>query len=407
LAGRTFVDRKAGVTRGVGLLVAAGLACAGLIAASPVAAAAFASADETAAGTFTISASSQSIVAGDRAYVIVHRDGGTAGVVSVSVDSATLPAELASVIAPISTEVTFLDGDAEPKKVPILFLGDEVPGDEVPGGLPGGEAPGDGGQQGDGEAPASGDAGDAPIRPDTNTTTPGPNSGTRPGTTPGTNGPANQGANDADVDTDEPAGTGPTDDAGTGTDTGADTDAQVPTDTEAGEPARTDTNGGTETPVGDLPGGSINGSIELPGIGGGSAHAGTAVVAPRVISQAIAAAGTGSAPFTVSLSDPTGGAGVGTPSSVTISVTTPPTTTPVTGGTDDTGSTTGGTTTPGGTTAPGSSKNSAGTTSPLGDGPLADTGVNAIVPFIGATLAAIAGLASILLVRRRLVPGRE
>lgn len=256
--------------RGAALLLSAGILVSGLVAAAP------AFADEGAPGTVTISASASSIAPGDRAFVSVHRTGGTHGAVSVSVDSAALPAELASVIAPIDTEVTFLDGDADDKTVPIVFLGDDVPGD-----LPGDDLPGD-------------DAND------------------------------------------------------------------------------------------------------IPGLGTGAGHAATSVFASRAFAPALAPTGGGSAPLTVWLSAPTGGAALGTPSSVSISVATPPTTTPVDGGSDTTGSTTGGTTTPG------ASSNSSGTTSPIGGGQsLADTGVDAILPFVVATLAAIAGLATVLLVRRR------
>jgi LPXTG-motif cell wall-anchored protein len=150
-------------------------------------------------------------------------------------------------------------------------------------------------------------------------------------------------------------------------------------------------------------------SVDLPGpvgaSGGGSARVASAMVAPHTVSSAIAAAEAESAPLTVSLSGPTGGAGLGSPSSVSISVAIPPTTTPVDGGSGSTGSsgsTTGGTTTPGAALPGTSTKNSTGTTSPVGGGrSLASTGVDAMLPFMFAVVAAIVGLASMLLVRRR------
>ena len=276
------------------------------MAANPLGSPLAASAAETAPGVFTISASSPQIAPGDRAFISVHRSGGSDGVVGVSVDSQALPAELASVIAPIDTQVTFLDHDTADKVIPIVFLGDvpgELPGGDEPGELPGGELP-------------SGD--DVPH--------------------------------------------------------GDDVPSSDPTD--------------------------------APGLGGGAARAATSVAAGKAVSRAIAAAEAGSAPFTVSLSAPTGGAVLGTPSTVSLLVATPPTTTPVDGGSNSGGPSTGGTTTPG-SSAPGSStKNSTGTTSPVGgDRSLADTGVDVILPFIGATLAAILGLGAMLFVRRRRTSG--
>lgn len=295
--------------RGAGLLLAASAFSAGLVGVTPFVGASSASADEATPSIFTISASATSIAPGDSAFVSVHRSGGAEGVVSVSVDSAALPAELAAVVAPIDAEVTFLDGDTADKSIPIVFLGRGLPGD----GLPDDDMTGD----------------DHPIDDD------------REG--------------DVIDDTrDDVVGTG----------------------------------------------------IGTPVIGGGAAHVGASVVASGAVSRVIAAEG-GSAPFTVSLSAPTGGAGLGTPSSVSISVATPPTTTPVDGGSGTSGSTTGGTTTPGTTTGT-TTRNSAGTTSPVGGGQsLADTGVDAILPFIVATLAAIAGLAALLVVRRRRTPSTE
>jgi hypothetical protein len=308
-----------GFRRRAGLLVAARVFCAGILSAGLIAASPFAaSADETVPGSFTISASATSIAPGDHAFISVHRTGGADGVVSVSVDTGVLPAELTAVVAPIDTEVTFLDGDAADKIIPIVFLGD---------------APGEG-------------------APDT--------------TAPEDQMPDDQAPDDQDDHV---------------------PDAHVP-DAHAQD-------------------NRINDAVlDMPALGGVAAHAGTSVLAPRTISRALAAADAGAAPLTVSLSAPAGGATLGTPSSVSISVSTPPTTTPADGGSDATGTTAGGTTpggATGGTTTPGSSsKNRSGTTSPVGGGQsLADTGVNAILPFIAATLAAIAGLAALFMVRRR------
>ena len=292
-----MVHRSAAARRAAALAAAAAVLVAGLIAADPLGAPLAASAAEAAPGVLTISASSPRIAPGDRAFISVHRSGGADGVVDVDVDSRALPAELASVIAPIDTRVTFLDHDAADKVIPIVFVGD------VPGDLPVG-----------GDVPSGGD---------------------------------------------------------------------VP-------------------PVGDVP---TSDPTDAPGLGGGSARAATSLSADRAVSRAIAAAEAGSAPFTVSLSAPTGGGVLGTPSTVSVLVATPPTTTPVDGGSDSGGSSTGGTTTPG-STAPGSStRNSTGTTSPVGgDRSLADTGAHAMLPVIGATLAAILGLAAVLFVRRRRRP---
>ena len=177
--------------------------------------------------------------------------------------------------------------------------------------------------------------------------------------------------------------------------------------------------GGGEIPIGDVPGGDVpqgdvpDGDVpdidvpdldvpsvdptHSPGLGGGSGRAATSVAIDHAVSRALAAAEAGSAPFTVSLSAPTGGATIGTPSTVSLSVATPPTTTPVDGGSESGASSTGG------ATAPGSNaKNSTGMTSPVGGGrSLADTGVDVILPFIAAALTAILGLVSLLLVRRR------
>ena len=293
-----MVHRSAAARRAAALAAAAAVLVAGLMAADPLGAPLAASAAEAAPGVLTISASSPRIAPGDRAFISVHRSGGADGVVDVDVDSQALPAELASVIAPIDTRVTFLDHDTADKVIPIVFLGD------VPGDLP----------VGGGDAPSGGD---------------------------------------------------------------------VP-------------------PVGDVP---PSDPMDAPGLGRGSAGAATSVSADRAVSRAIAAAEAGSAPFTVSLSAPTGGGVLGTPSTVSVLVATPPTTTPVDGGSDSGGSSTGGTTTPG-STAPGSStRNSTGTTSPVGgDRSLADTGAHAMLPVIGATLAAILGLAAVLFVRRRRRP---
>lgn len=286
-----MVDRPTAATRAAALVAAAAALVAGLVSADPLSAPLAASAAEAAPGVLTISASSLSVAQGDRAFISVHRSGGADGVVGVDVDSQVLPAELAAVIAPIDTQVTFLDHDTADKVIPIVFLGD------APGDLPVG-----------GDVPSGGDV--PPSDP---------------------------------------------------------TDA--------------------------------------PGLGGGSARAATSVSTDHAVSRAIAAAEAGSAPFTVSLSAPTGGGVLGTPSTVSVLVATPPTTTPVDGGSDSGGSGTGGTTTPG-STAPGSStRNSTGTTSPVGgDRSLADTGAHAMLPFIGATLAAILGLAAVLFVRRRRRP---
>lgn len=304
---RRTTARLSALRRGVSLLAAAGLLSVGFVAASPFGNASPVFAADATPGTFTISASAQSIAPGDQAFISVHRSGGADGRVSVSVDSATLPQELASVIAPIDAEVTFLDGDTTAKTVPIVFLGGEQPGHlptvpDVPGD---GDLPGDGGLPDDGTLPGDGTPGDP---------------------------------------------------------------------------------------------------IDVPGVGGGAAHAATTVAVPHARARLIAAAAA-SAPLTVSLSAPTGGALIGTPSSVTISVATPPTTTPVDGGSGSgpTGSTPGGAATQGGTTVPGgATKNSTGTTTPVGGGrSLADTGVDVIMPFTVATFAAILGLAVMIFVRRR------
>jgi hypothetical protein len=288
--------------RGLSLLATAGLLSVGFAAASPFGNASPAFAADASPGTFTISASAQSIAPGDHAFISVHRSGGADGIVSVSVDSATLPVELASVIAPIDAEVTFLAGDTAAKTVPIVFLGEQQPGH-------------------------------LPTVPDV------PGDGDLPG------------------------------------------DVGLP---------------GVDTP---------DGVIDVPGAGGGSARAATAVSVPHARARVIAAAPKVSAPLTVSLSAPTGGALLGTPSSVTISVATPPTTTPVDGGSGagPTGSTPGGPVAPGGTTIPGgTTKNSTGTTTPVGGGrSLADTGVDVIMPFTVATFAAILGLAVMMFARRR------
>lgn len=302
-----MIDRPAAARRVTGLLAVAAALAAGLVAANPLGAPLAASAAEAAPGILTISASASRIAAGDLAFISVHRSGGADGVVGVSVDSQALPAELASVIAPIDTQVTFLDRDTADKVIPIVFLGD------VPGGLPG-----------SGDVPSGGEV------PPVDEVPPG--------------------------------------------------DDVPPTD-----------------------------PTDAPGLGGASARAATSVVADHAVARALAAAEVASAPFTVSLSAPTGGAALGTPSTVSLLVATPPTTTPVDGGSDSGGSSTGGTTTPGSAT-PGSStknstKNSAGTTSPVGgDRSLADTGADVMLPFIGATLAAILGLAAVLFVQRRRTP---
>jgi hypothetical protein len=322
----------------VGLVLSTGILCTGLIALTALVGATPAFADVGAPGTFTISASTSSIALGDRAFVSVHRTGGTDGVVSVSVDSAALPVELASVIAPIDTEVVFLDNDAADKTIPIVFLGDDQPG-----GLPG---------DGDLLNDVPGDVGSGGVVPGDIV------SG---GVVPG-------GVVPGDV---VPGGAVPGDIVSGGVVPGVD-----------GIQDETDWSGGN-TP-------------HIVGTGGNAARAATSAVAPEAVSQALAATDSGTAPLIVSLSAPTGGAALGTPSSVSISVVTPPTTTPADDGSGTTGSTTGGTTTPGA-----SPKNSSKTTSPVGGGQsLADTGVDAVLPFIVATLAAIVGLAVLLLVRR-------
>lgn len=302
---RRIVGRPTAAKRTAGLLAAAAILATGLIAASPLSATPSASAAEAAPGVLTISASSLSIAPGDRAFIRVHRSGGADGVVGVSVDSQALPAELVSVIAPIDTEVTFLDHDTDDKIIPIVFLGEAQGEPDGSGEVPDGEELPDGG----GEIPI----GDVP---------------------------------DVDVP-----------------------DVDVP----SGDPTHS------------------------PGLGGGSARAATSVAIDHSVARALAAAAAGSAPFTVSLSAPTGGATIGTPSTVSLSVATPPTTTPVDGGADSGGSSTGGTTTPGS-----SAKNSTGMTSPVGGGrSLADTGVDVILPFIAAALATILGFVSLVLMRRR------
>ncbi|KQP56619.1 LPXTG cell wall anchor domain-containing protein [Agreia sp. Leaf283] len=299
-----MIDRPAAARRVTGLLAVAAALAGGLVAANPLGAPLAASGAEAAPGILTISASASRIAQGDRAFISVHRSGGADGVVGVSVDSQALPAELASVIAPIDTQVTFLDRDTADKVIPIVFLGD------VPGGLPG-----------SGDVPSGGEV--------------------------------------------PPGGAVPP--------------------------------GGGDAPPSD--------PTDAPGLGGASARAATSVVADHAVARALAAAEVGSAPFTVSLSAPTGGAVLGTPSSVSLLVATPPTTTPVDGGSDSGGSSTGGTTTPGSATPGSSTKNSTGTTSPVGgDRSLAHTGADVMLPFIGATLAAILGLAAVLFVRRRRTP---
>lgn len=115
------------------------------------------------------------------------------------------------------------------------------------------------------------------------------------------------------------------------------------------------------------------------------------------LARVLAPADEGARPsLTVSLSAATGGAAIGSPSSVSIVINAPPTTTPVTGGG-------GGQPAESSTTTPGKQSGSQpGTTSPIGARrSLADTGVQAIVPFIGATAALIAGLATVMVIRRR------
>ena len=323
---RRLAGRPTATKRTAGLLAAAAVLSTALIAASPLGATPPASAAEAAPGVFTISASSLSIAPGDRAFIRVHRSGGADGVVGVSVDSQALPAELVSVIAPIDTEVSFLDHDTADKIIPIVFLGDQQ-----------GELPDDG----SGDVPDGG--GDVP-----------------------------------DGGGELPDGGGELPDGG----------GELP-------------DGGGELPDG---GGHVhdndvlsNDSAHAPGLGGGSARAAASVAIGHSVARALAAAEAGSAPFTVSLSAPTGGASIGSPSTVSVAVATPPTTTPVDGGSDSGESSTGGVTTPGAT-----AKNSTGTTTPVNGGrSLADTGVGAVVPFIAAALAGILGLVSLLLVRRR------
>jgi hypothetical protein len=256
------------------VLLAGGIAAAALFGtASAASAAPVIPADEPDHGLFTISANAPSVSPGETGFVTVHREGGTAGIVTVRVSSGDLSPELAALIRPIDETLSWPDGDATEQTVPIVFV-------------------------------------------------------------------------DHDIDVSE---TGPSD---LPTTTGRAADEQL----QASE---------------------------------------TGVVS---LAHAMAAADEDARPsLTVSLSAPTGGAAIGTPSSVSIVINAPPTTTPVTGGGDGGQPAESTTTTPG--RQPGSQP---GTTSPIGAREsLADTGVQAIVPFIGATTALIAGLSTVMVIRRR------
>jgi hypothetical protein len=260
------------------VLLAGGIAAAALFGTASVASAGpVVPADEPDHGLFTISANAPSVSPGDTGFVTVHREGGTAGIVTVRVSSGDLSPELAALIHPIDETLSWPDGDATEQTVPIVFVDHDI------------------------DVPETGPS-DLPTSPATTT--------------------------------------------------GRAADEQL----QASE---------------------------------------TGVVS---LARAMAAADEGARPsLTVSLSAPTGGAAIGTPSSVSIVINAPPTTTPVTGGGDGGQPAESTTTTPG--RQPGSQP---GTTSPIGAREsLADTGVQAIVPFIGATAALIAGLSTVMVIRRR------
>jgi 5'-nucleotidase len=264
------------------VLLAGGIAAAALFSTASVASAApVIPADEPGHGLFTISANAPSVSPGETGFVTVHREGGTAGIVTVRVSSGDLSPELAALIHPIDETLSWPDGDATEQTVPIVFV-------------------------------------------------------------------------DHDVDVPE---TGPSD---------------LPTSLPTSPPTTTGRAADEQLQASE-----------------------TGVVS---LAHAMAAADEGARPsLTVSLSAPTGGAAIGTPSSVSIVINAPPTTTPVTGGGDGGQPAESTTTTPG--RQPGSQP---GTTSPIGAREsLADTGVQAIVPFIGATAALIAGLSAVMVIRRR------